>query len=350
MKAVFRVHVACLLMGAFSGAAEPPQPFTNDASFTNRGIMMYGDRSPNGHCKTKDPSVVRFKGQYFLYYSVPMGEGLGGWRVAIATSADLLTWRKVLTMEPEHPSEANGFCAPGAIVLGNRVHLFYQTYGNREKDAICHAWSDDGVHFTREPSNPIFHPQGDWTCGRAIDAEVIAYGDRLLMYFASRDPSYDVQLLGAASAPLNSDFSRSQWTQMADDSILKPELAWEKKCIEAPTVVQRGDALVMFYAGAFNNQPQQIGSAISHDGIHWERLADEPFLPVGKAGDWNSSESGHPGFFKDDDGKSYLFYQGNQDGGKSWYLSKVEIGWNGNKPLVMPRTNTNAIDVPKAKP
>jgi len=350
MKTVFRVHVASLMMSAFSGAAEPAQSFTNVASFTNRGIMMYGDRSPNGHYKAKDPSVVKFKGQYFLYYSVPLGERLEGWRVAIATSDDLLTWKKVLTMEPEHPSEANGFCAPGAIVLGNRVHLFYQTYGNRENDAICHAWSEDGVHFTREPSNPIFHPHGDWTCGRAIDAEVIAYGDRLLMYFASRDPSYNVQLLGVASAPLNSDFAREQWTQLADHSILKPQLAWEKKCIEAPTLVQRDDSLVMFYAGAFNNEPQQIGTAVSHDGIDWVRLADEPFLSVGKLGDWNSSESGHPGFFKDDDGKSYLFYQGNQDGGNSWYLSKVEIGWNGDRPFVMPHPSVNDTDVPKDKP
>jgi hypothetical protein len=147
MKIALRGYVVCLLMGAFSGAAEPAQPFTNAAAFTNRGIMMYGDRSPNGPRKTKDQSVVKFKGQYSFNLSVPLDERLEGWQVAVATSDDLLTWEKVLTMESEHPSEANGFCAPGAIVLGNRVHLFHQTYGIAESDAICHARSDDGKYY-----------------------------------------------------------------------------------------------------------------------------------------------------------------------------------------------------------
>jgi predicted GH43/DUF377 family glycosyl hydrolase len=251
----------------------------------------------------------------------------------------LVHWEKVTTMQPEHPSEANGFCAPGALVLNGKVHLFYQTYGNRENDAICHAWSEDGVHFTREPTNPIFRPHGEWTCGRAIDADVIPYGDRLLLYFASRDPSYKTQLLGVAAAPLDSDFSRSQWTQLADRTILAPELDWEKDCIEAPALIRRGSKLYMFYAGAYNNEPQQIGCAVSTDGIRWERLFKKPFLPNGAAGSWNSSESGHPGVFEDTDGQTYLFYQGNADLGKSWYLSKVKIGWRDDRPFLLGETN-----------
>ena len=36
----------------------------------------------------------------------------------------------------------------------------------------------------------------------------------------------------------------------------------------------------------------------------------EPFLPCGTPDAWNSSESGHPYAFQDDDGRLYLFYQG----------------------------------------
>jgi predicted GH43/DUF377 family glycosyl hydrolase len=310
----------------------------NVTSHTEQGVMMFGDTSQGRLPYAKDPAVVKFGGRYFLYYSVPTGEGLQGWRIGIATSEDLVRWKKVATMQPEHPSEANGFCAPGALVLNGKVHLFYQTYGNRENDAICHAWSEDGVHFTREPTNPIFRPHGEWTCGRAIDADVIPYGDRLLLYFASRDPSYKTQLLGVAAAPLDSDFSRSQWTQLADRTILAPELDWEKDCIEAPALIGRGGKLYMFYAGAYNNEPQQIGCAVSTDGIRWERIFQGPFLPNGAAGSWNSSESGHPGVFQDTDGQTYLFYQGNSDHGKSWYLSKVKIGWRDDRPFLLGET------------
>ncbi len=90
----------------------------------------------------------------------------------------------------------------------------------------------------------------------------------------------------------------------------------------------------MFYAGAYNNWPQQIGLASSKDGINWKRESDIPFLPNGKPGEWNSSESGHPCIFEDLNGKTYLFFQGNPDKGKSWLLSNVEIGWTKKGPYI----------------
>ena len=78
------------------------------------------------------------------------------------------------TLGPGHASEnavreaARAFT--GWFVLRGRLHLFYQTYGNGRRDAICHAWSDDGLNFTRDLSNPVFRPTGDWNCGRPQSA------------------------------------------------------------------------------------------------------------------------------------------------------------------------------------
>ena len=130
--------------------------------------------------------------------------------------------------------------------------------------------------------------------GRAIDPEVFPVGDRLLLYFATRDPAMKVQMLGVASAPLESDFGRAHWKQLVDGPILKPELPWERHCIEAPSLLRHGDTLWMFYAGGYNNEPQQIGVATSHDGLTWSRFSDQPIVPNGPPGSWNSSESGHP--------------------------------------------------------
>jgi len=77
------------------------------------------------------------------------------------------SWQVVGGFPLTQPCEEKGVGAPAAIVLNGKVHLFYQTYGNREKDAICHAVSDDGLRFEKDPTNPIFHPTDDWCCGRA---------------------------------------------------------------------------------------------------------------------------------------------------------------------------------------
>ena len=295
---------------------------------------MHWADTASGKPFSKDPSVIRFQGKYLMYYSLPgrAGGGMDGWSVGIAHSQDLVRWEPVAQLKPAQACDAKGLAAPAAWVRDGKVHLFYQTYGNGPKDAICHAWSEDGIHFTRNPGNPVFAPTGDWTAGRAIDAEVFPIGDRLFLYFATRDPKMEIQMLGVASAPLDSDYGPESWTQMKDGPILKPELPWETKCIEAASIMERDGKLWMFYAGGYNNDPQQIGVATSSDGIEWTRMSDQPLVPNGPPGSWNSSESGHPGIFTDHDGTQWLFYQGNNDRGRTWYLSKVKITWQNGRP------------------
>jgi beta-xylosidase len=298
---------------------------------------MYFADEASGRPFSKDPAVVKFKGRYWLYYSLPdyKGKPSKGWSIGIATSDNLLDWKKAGELTSSGEAERNGFCAPGAVVLGDKIHLFYQTYGNGRQDAICHAWSADGLRFTRNPTNPVFRPTGDWNCGRAIDADAIVDGDRLLLYWATRDPAFKRQMQGVAAAPLTSDFARDKWKQLNPDGpILKPELPWEGDCIEAAAMLRHDGRLYMFYAGNYNNAPQQVGVAVSDDGVRFTRLSDQPFLPNGPPGSWNSSESGHPFCFHDEDGKDYLFYQGNNDRGRTWYLSMTPIAWKDGKPVL----------------
>lgn len=313
------------------------------ASFATRAQekprMYFTDTTLNGPLVAKDPVVVKFNGRYLMYYSKHSfndgRDGMQGWNIGIAESHDLYQWRKIGEIKSQGEYEKRGFCAPGAIVKDGKVHLFYQTYGNGPKDAICHAWSSDGVNFERDASNPIFSPKGNWTVGRAIDAEVYFYNNTWFLYFATRDTAMKIQKQGVATAPAGTSFARQDWKQASNDAILQPELPWEGECIEGASIIKRNGKLYMFYAGSYNNMPQQIGVAVSNDGIHWKRLSDKPFLANGAPGTWNSSESGHPCIFEDTDGQTYLFYQGNNDNGKSWYLSNVKIGWNKKGPFLI---------------
>lgn len=324
-------------VAADAGALKSPSP--DSVPTQQRPRMYYTDTSSTGIMIAKDPMIVKFKGHYLMYYSKQMfqnkQDGMQGWNIGIAQSTDLYHWHKIAEIMPNADYEQHGLCAPGAIVKDGKVHLFYQTYGNGPKDAICHAWSADGVNFTRDASNPIFSPKGDWTNGRAIDAEVYYYHNKYFLYFATRDKAGEIQKQGVAIGAGVANFSRKVWKQATDSSILAPKFSWEGKCIEGASIIKRNNKLYMFYAGSYNNMPQQIGVAESEDGVKWRRLSDKPFLANGKPGSWNSSESGHPGVFEDEDGQTYLFFQGNNNHGKSWHLSNVKIGWTAQGPYIM---------------
>ena len=246
--------------------------------------MMYSDSSRLGRPLAKDPFVINFKGRYLMYYSVPEYKDHNGvnhgWGIGIAESHNLTSWKRIgdVNSDPLATYESKGLCAPSALVIDGTVHLFYQTYGTGPKDAVCHATSTDGLTFTRDATNPIFHPTGKWNCGRAIDAEVFKFKDNYFLFFATRDSAYQIQIQGVASAPLQTQFHRNEWTQLTDWPILKPEYPWEGKCIEAAAICKHDDFLYMFYAGAYNNEPQQIGVAKSADGVHWTRLSNKPFF------------------------------------------------------------------------
>lgn len=298
--------------------------------------MMYTDDS-KGVRVAKDPAVVRFRDIYYMYYSVceRLDDGTMKWGIGIARSSDMESWEKIGEIEGAGELESTGICAPAAFLHEGRIHLFYQTYGRFEKDAICHAWSDDGIRFTRNQTNPILRARGNWNNGRAIDADVCVFRGELYLYFATRDPEGKIQVQGVSKCPLDGRFERGSWKQCCEDAVLKPELEWEQECIEAAATIVKDGRVYLFYAGAYNNSPQQIGVAVSDDGVHFTRLSEEPFVKNGEEGSWNSSESGHPYVFEDEDGRIYLFYQGNNDNGKSWYLSKLEIDFQNGVPYIV---------------
>ena len=307
--------------------------------------MYFSDTSRLGRPFAKDPSVIEFRGRYLMYYTLPppgdktaTGNPEGsGWSIGIAASKDLIHWAKIGEMSATQAVEQDGVVAPGARVIGGRVHLFYQSYGHGAKDAICHAYSDDGVHFTHDPSNPVYRPTHmPWSVGRAIDAEILLSPEnrKAYLYFATRDPGMKRQMIGVAEAEIDSGFGATAWKDVSTAGpVLEPQLPWEQLCMEAPSIVRHRDTYFMFYAGAYNNKPQQIGVASSTDAVHWTRLSDLPFLPNGAAGTWNSSESGHPGVLQAR-GKTYLFFQGNNDGGHTYFLSMVPILWKNNLPVL----------------
>lgn len=303
--------------------------------------MQYGDSTRTGVPFSKDPTVIRLGDRYLMYYSVcdfspdraPAQPALyqAGWSSAIAESRDLVHWTRVgdLVLRDSHGERIWGCVAPCVKVFDGVIHLFYQrrwtpAHGNNN---LWHATSEDGITFTNTHDEPVFIPETSWSIDRSIDAEVYRVGDRMILMYATRDPSQTWQMLGMAEAPYGCDYGPDKWTNLSvDGPFFKPDFPWEQHCIEAPTVIKHKGYWYLFYAGAYNHERQQIGLAVSKDGRHFERIApDGLLLPPGEEGSWNAAESGHPGIFRDDDGSVYLFYQGKSSQGAPYRLSVCKV-------------------------
>ncbi len=304
--------------------------------------VKWGDAARTGHPFAKDPSVVRFQGHYLLYYTMaPWDAKLApagapkGCAIGIARSDDLVAWTKVGELLPEQECEQNGIVAGRVVLVDGVLHLFYGSDGNGEKDAICHATSSDGLRFTRDASNPIWRGGAGWNDGRATGVEAVAWQESLILYYGTRDPGGRIGLLHGISASVHSDFSRAEWSTLIDSPIFKPETAWEHRSVEQPSALVRGATVYLFYTGG--NEAQAIGCATSTDGIHLQRqFVDQPLLPSGASGSWNSSSSAHPSVFTDDGGQQYLFFEGSNDRGRTWCISWVKLGWKADRPSITP--------------
>ena len=297
--------------------------------------MSFTDSSRGFDC-AEDPEVVRFGDRYLMYYVVAPGDGVQRlpWAIGIASSQDLETFEKVGEIAPAELGERNGVCVGSVLVHQGKLHLFYFTYGCGPNDAIGIATSDDGIKFTPHPRNPVFRARGEWNCGRAISPHVVRVGERLRMYACTRDPEMSRQSIVVAEAPIASDLGPESWTQLGSGEVFGPELDWEHESTESPSLIQRDGHWYMFYGGGYWTRPQQVGCAMSVDGVRWVRLDTAPLLPYLDGVDGAPLERASPSVFRDPDGNDHLFVQQSADRGRNWRVVRYPIRWVGGRPVI----------------
>ena len=103
MKTLLGIYLLCVFFPLLEA-----KDYVNVESFVSKGTMMFSDASRGFH-KAKDPAVVRFNGRYFLYYTVKQNKQITGLRIGVATSDDLVVWKKWGELKVEHDYEKRGF-------------------------------------------------------------------------------------------------------------------------------------------------------------------------------------------------------------------------------------------------
>jgi hypothetical protein len=233
-----------------------------------------------------------------------------------------------------------------------RYMLWYDGTPNDLHTQIGLATSPDGIHWERDPGNPILRtgPPGSWDSSLLICQDVL-FDDRdgfyKMWYVGGKaDANEAVFGIGYAASP-----DGARWQKYAGNPVLTVTEEWEGTVIEGHSVRKIGSTFFMWYAGlALGSDVSYIGLAISRDGIHWTKHRDNPiFKPDVAPGAWDGYSVDTCDITVEKD-VLHMWYRGwRRRGGVSWIghaTSKDGIRWERDavNPIILPAAIPGAWD------
>jgi len=207
------------------------------------------------------PVVVERDGKFHMWYTgqisthEPTKNGYGNGHSAIGyvTSEDGIHWTgRTKVLWPELPWEDVAVMCPHVLWDAKQKYwrMWYSGGEQYEPNAIGHAISNDGLHWTKDPSNPVFRP----------------------------DPGH----------------------------------AWEQQRVAGAQILQHGGWFYIFYIGYRDIDHAQIGLARSKDGLtNWERCPANPIIRA--TGTGFDADACYKPYAVLSDGKWMLWYNGRNE-------------------------------------
>ena len=275
----------------------PRAPFTWEAN--PEPVIARGDSSD-----VLNPSVVRFQGAYWNFYSEYDGQS---WHTAAATSSDGLAWTKlgrVLSPDASSSIAANG----SALTVGDEILYWYETGDplriTLDPLRIVLARSRDGKNWMRqgEPVVPA-GPRGSFDERAVADPYVIRAGGNFYMFYLGQDRARR-QSLGVARST-----DGVVWEKLRTNPILEPggPGAFDENGLGEPAVWTSGGQWWMLYTGRDKQEQRRMGLAHSADGVRWERV---PNFIVSGSNTWDSQVVCDPSVEQMPDGSIRVWFGG----------------------------------------
>lgn len=218
----------------------------------------------------------------------------------------------------------------------------YQTGLASSMDLI--QWRREGLIFPRDQSSAITRYNAALMC--IVRDNVLASDGRLTKvngrylgaWHAYPNPGYEV---GPAVIGLAWSDDLKHWERTAPILEPDPSISWEAGGLYKPYLVREGDTYYLFY-NAKNTEKrwhEQTGVAISKDLKVWQRHPGNPIIPNGADGAWDARFASDPAVYRV--GKQWaLYYFGLANDGKARDLLAL-----GNDPFHFRKVPEIIVDV-----
>jgi len=220
-----------------------------------------------------------------------------------ATSTDGMTWLKndanpVLEPGPPRSWDEAAVDYASVLVINDIYRMWYSGSDGSGTERIGHAWSLDGIDWTKDPNNPILDlgNPGEWDDEAVIHPYVVFEDPLYRMWYNGHDGTTQ-RILYAYS------LDGVQWTRFTDHSMLEPgdPGSWDDLALGPVSVLHAINRYHMWYTGWNQSHEFRIGYATSPDGLEWTKdLEDNPVLTPGNPGTWDDVMVGLPNVMLED--------------------------------------------------
>lgn len=234
------------------------------------------------------------------YYAVYTGFDGASYRCGLLRSKDLLNWEKLgMVLDIGREGEFDGGSAGGGVAFKWRS-MFYMIYTGypfkgyeNGPGKIGLAVSSDLLHWRK--FGIILEPEKrfDWEAGGLYQPfPLINKGRFYLFYNAKNNEAEWIEQTGVA---FSNDPEFLRWEKYEENPILPvgPPGSWDSRFASDPWVIRIGDKWHMFYYG-FDGVHAQDGLAISKNLLKWDKSPFNPILEYGEPGSYDEVHAHKP--------------------------------------------------------
>jgi len=238
------------------------------------------------------PTVLKEGSRYMMWYTG--ADGANPSRIGLATSTDGTTWMKeaanpVLSPNEVDSWEAKGLRVGSVIHDSGLFKMWYTGLDSNGKGHTGYATSVDGVNWSKYEANPVLNAgdPGSWEDESVSRSAVIKDVNIYHLWYTGDDGM--TQRIGHATST-----DGIHWTKDPANPVFDIGLpgGWDWLNVYGPSVVKVGANTKLWYSGQTLPPAWQTGYAQSSNGGAWRR--GQMLIPEGPSGAFDAASADYP--------------------------------------------------------